>query len=225
MPNWCYTHFTFHGTESEIYHFRDKIEEWTSKTFTETSFGETWLGNILYGVGLEDRIDLGRDNPMNIRCRGSLTFLDTEDDIRGRNNCCKFTLSTETAWCPMITIWIETIKKLGYKTIGFSYQAEESGVGLYEVYDPYGDYPEKYYADVYLDDEDIDDPKIRILTDDPYINSDKEMVEILQELLGSSKTDVDDLIYEAESEYPFKCRSESYIEIHKFEPANPMWWV
>ena len=65
MPNWCYTAYHFQGKENELKILYDKINEWTSKQFIETGFGDSWLGNILYGVGLQDCIN----NPV-----GSLSY-------------------------------------------------------------------------------------------------------------------------------------------------------
>lgn len=137
MPNWCSTTIYFHGEKEEITELHNKIKEHTSKTFVPTDFGQTWLGNILYGVGLEDRIDAAENR---IRCRGSITYFDEIVDSDGE---CSFRIDTETAWAPMICMWEETIKKLGYKSIGFSFQSEECGMGEYFMYDPYGDFDEK----------------------------------------------------------------------------------
>ncbi len=57
MPNWCNTCIRFQGNKDEISEFHNQLNEWTSKKFIETGFGETWLGNILYGAHLSYLVD------------------------------------------------------------------------------------------------------------------------------------------------------------------------
>lgn len=138
MPNWCSTTIIFHGNEEEINDFHKKIEGWISKPAKIPEyFGETWLGNILYGVGLEDRIDAAVDR---LRCRGWITYF---DDLENYDGDWQFKIDTETAWAPMLCMWEETIKKLEYKTIGFSFQSEEPGMCDYFMFDPYGDFEQE----------------------------------------------------------------------------------
>lgn len=131
MPNWCMTTFMFVGNKEEINVFADKINEWTSKEFTKTDFGVDWLGNILYGAGLEDRID---SNENSIRCRGNIAQID--DVYEHDDNIASLQVITESAWVPMGIMWQETIKALGLDSIKFCYEAEEPGCELYWIYDP-----------------------------------------------------------------------------------------
>lgn len=135
MPNWCFTTYCFHSDDiEELTLLRDKILEWTKREIIHTDFGPRWLGNIVAGAGLADRIAEDYDGD-RIRCRGVLCNIEEGTIQRG-----SFYLETETAWEPMPLMWFEVIEALGLSSVGFSYQAEESGMGLYKVYDPYGDF-------------------------------------------------------------------------------------
>lgn len=149
MPNWCNTCIMFQGNKDDIEKFHTQLNEWTSKTFINTDFGETWLGNILYGAHLSYLVD--DTNNDGVRCRGWLTEIGELEE--GIDDVCTFSIYTETAWVPMSRMFDEVIKKLKYN-IKYAYQAEEPGWGLYEIYDPDGleffD-DETVYVDMFLD--------------------------------------------------------------------------
>lgn len=136
MPNWCTTTIVFHGDEKEIRDFHGKIKEWTSESLMPNDYEKAWLGNILCGVGLKDRIYILGAN--RLRCRGSIDYIGNVE-LDGDGDPC-FRIDTETAWVPMIRMWEETIKKLEYKSIGFSFQSEEPGCNEYFMFDPYEDF-------------------------------------------------------------------------------------
>jgi hypothetical protein len=212
MPNWCYTQFIFRGNKTEIEDFHAKIIEWTSHGNPRSGcsgFGPKWLGNILYGVGLEDRIDADEDR---IRCRGTLNYIDDVEVLSYDE--ATFYIDTETAWVPMGIMWRETIAALKYETIGFSYMAEEPGCELYEIYDPYGDFVEEYRVDMYLEGDDVDDAKLQKFRNIDYYPTSDELKIALKELLNSEDDDVFNLICAVEK-YPFK-DSKSYICIGKY---------
>lgn len=216
MPNWCFTQMIFHGIKSEMEDFNKKLEEFTSKNYMENGFGVSWLGNVVCGAGLGDRVDC--KNPDNrLRCRGNITYigdLGYFEDYEPDQDVC-FQLDTNTAWGPMVKMWIEVIKALGYKTIGFSYQSEECGMALYQTYDPYGEFDDKYYVDCFFDGDDQDDDKLIAFDDIRYYATDEYLVERLQRLLEIEETDITTLIDKAEN-YPFKSE-DSYIQVHKYE--------
>ena len=216
MPNWCFTQIIFHGNKTEIEDFHKKVTEWTSESLAKSDFGNIWLGNILVGAGLGDRIDSG---PTMLRCRGTLSYIDEiEDD--GEDNAI-FRVDTETAWAPMTLMWKAVIDKLEYKTIGFSYMAEEPGCEVYEIYDPYGDYDEHYYVDVFIDGEDCENESLQRLDNSRYFASDETLVYALQKLLNTEETNIATLIKQAES-YPFK-NEDSYISVHKYDIVDELY--
>lgn len=134
MPNWCFTSIIFHGGKEEIEKLHSNIKEWTKENLMDNGFGPSWLGNILCGAGLGDRINSAESR---IRCRGSLVHLDNiyEDDDNFA-----FSIQTETTWAPMVNMWDEIFKVMGYKSINYSFVSEEEGMSEFFVYDPYGDY-------------------------------------------------------------------------------------
>ena len=138
MPNWCFTSIIFHGEKEEIEKLRSNIDEWTKENLKPNGFGPGWLGNILCGAGLRDRINVSENR---IRCRGSLIDLGKiYDDERGNS---AFHIQTETAWAPMVKMWDEIFKVMGYKSINFSFISEEEGMCEFFVYDPYDDFIEE----------------------------------------------------------------------------------
>ena len=119
MPNWC-------STEIEIYHddikalnaLHKKIKEWTSKNYMENGFGHNWLGNIVLGSEI-GTVDQGKET--DIKCRGTLEYCEVFD------NCIR--ISTETAWVPMLQMWLRIIDK--YLPGGqLFYETIESGCGV-----------------------------------------------------------------------------------------------
>lgn len=215
MPNWCCTKIIFHGNKLEIEDFHKKLDEWTSNALMPNGFGTNWLGNVLCGAGLEDRIDSSRSE-QTLRCRGSVTYL--EDVEINSDEDATFYIDVETAWSPMVKMWINVIKTLDYKTVGFSYLAEEIGLELYEIYDPYGDFTEKYYVDVWVDGEDEENEKLCRLQDHICYDTDKELIVALQDLLETEESNLSTLIEKARN-YPFKSE-DSYISIHEYERLN-----
>lgn len=132
MPNWCFSTFNFHGCEDEIKDFSEKLAEWTSKEFVRTDFGKSWLGNVLYGLGLGDYTNA--ESPNFTKCRGCL--IDGINDVFLNGNDSYFDVYTTSTWEPAAKMWKVAIEKLGYKTITVSYFGEESMNEYYVKYDP-----------------------------------------------------------------------------------------
>lgn len=214
MPNWCYTQMIFHGEQEEINSFHSKIEEWTSKNYQENGFGVNWLGNVLHGAGLGDRIDSGANQ---LRCRGDITYLGEVETFKDSNEA-TFNLDTETAWCPMIIMWDTIIDTLGYKTIGFSYCAEEPGCEIYEIYDPYGEWDLEYRTDMYLGGQDFDNEDLMQIWNVQEYSCDESLKTALQALLKTDEADLKNLIDAAEN-YKF-ASDDSYMYIHKYTQVD-----
>ncbi len=212
MPNWCWTSMRFHGNKTEIEDFHKKLEEFTSKNYMENCFGTMWLGNILCGAGLTDHIN-NSDEDLRIRCRGQILYIDDidyefEEDI-------SFEVQYESAWAWVGKMWFKLIETLGYESVGFSFMSEETGVELYQKYDPYGDFEdEKWYVDSYIEGDDFNDEKLLKFEDNRYYHSDEALIKSLQNLLETDETDLDTLLKKSE-EYKFK-HEDSYIHIHEY---------
>lgn len=217
MPNWCFTQMIFHGEKKDIEDFHNKIEEWTSKNYEENGFGVNWLGNVLHGAGLGHTIDSKTDG---LRCRGDITFLGEVETFEDSNEA-TFNLDTETAWCPMTLMWNKVIEAMNYKSIGFSYMAEEPGCEIYEVYDPYGDFTEEYYIDIFADGEDENNKNLMKLFDLRYFNSEDDLKKSLQTLLETEEQDLNTLIKLAEN-YKFESE-DSYLYVHKYDYIDTLY--
>lgn len=147
MPNWCYTDINFYGSKKDISDFFNRIDEYISKNFRTTDFGTNWLGNILCGFGLGDKID---DPETKLRCRGSLEFisdLDIEDE-----NAASFSITTSTAWGPMIKMWHAIIEKHYANRIELHWIAEEPNTYLY-LTDDKSRYKDSYWVDCEFPDD------------------------------------------------------------------------
>ena len=214
MPNWCYTQMIFHGEKEEIDDLHNKIEEWTSKNYQENDFGPTWLGNVLHGAGLGHRIDSGGDQ---LRCRGDITYFGDVETFKDSNEA-TFNLDTETAWCPMVLMWNEIIDTLGYKTVGFSYCAEEPGCEIYDIYDPYGEWDVQYRMDMYLGGQDFDNPDLIRIWDVQEYSCDESLREALQALLKTDETDLKILIKAAE-DYNF-ASDDSFLYVREYSQVD-----
>lgn len=211
MSNWCFTKIIFHGEKNEIKDFYEKIEKWTAEPLRPNDFKEDWLGNILIGAGLGDRIN---SETHSLRCRGWITYTEYDEENADEGEAFLY-VDTETAWCPMMLMWVAVLDVLMYDTIGFSYIAEEPGMELYEICDPYGDFYERYYVDVWVEGEDEENEELMRLYDDRYYSSDEDLKTSLQKFLNSEEDDLKTLIEKAES-YDFKHKG-SYISVHEYE--------
>ena len=194
MPNWCYTNITIsHESEIEIEKIEKLVDEWTSKDYMENGFGLKWLGNIVLGSGV-GTVDTGKET--DLRCRGSIV-----DYYRNGN---ELVINTETAWTPMLQMWVKIIEKY-LPDAELIYNTEECGNDISHTNDP--DLVGKYILDYYGDgdfesDWEADEGTVR---------------ETLQKMLNTTETNVEKLIemaYEDDLE----------ISIHQWEYANENDW-
>lgn len=208
MPNWCFTTIIFHGNKDEIEKLHWNINEWTMQNLKPNGFGRWWLGNILCGAGLGDRIDSEENR---IRCRGVIEYIgevEQDDELTAT-----LSIQTETAWAPMVKMWDEVFEVMGYESIDYSFQSEEEGMSEYFIHDPFGDFVDRYYIDIYLEGKDFHDPKLNKVRMYPYISNQSHMIEFMQEILDTDETDYD-ILLEGIKNYPFKDEN-SYINIHE----------
>ena len=218
MPNWCSTTIKFHGSKKEIEDFYNKIDSWTKQSFQENGFGDCWLGNILHGVGLGDRID-NEDVKRRIRCRGYISYL---EEVECEDDEATFLLDMDSAWTPAIKMWLETIKVLKYETVKFSYVAEETGLGLYAIYDPFDDWPDRYRLDWYIEGEDLKNKDLVAFCDNGFFTEEKHIVRELQKFLKTDETDYKKLKEQIEN-YKFK-DEDTYVYLFEFELLDTPDW-
>lgn len=194
MPNWCYTNITIsHETETEIEKLGKLIDEWTSKDYMENGFGHDWLGNVVLGSGVGT---VDTDAKTDLRCRGSITYR----EVNGN----QITMSTETAWAPMLKMWLKIIDKYlpGAELI---YSAEEFGCGICTTNDP--DLVGKYVID-YWGDKNIESD---------WEAKEETAVELLQIILDTTETNIEKLIAMAE-------KYDSDVSVHKWLYFKPELW-
>lgn len=142
MANWCSTRIWFYSENHDtIEDFHDYVNECMSDE-TKT-YKKTYLGNILSGVGVEDR---GQIVPSN----GDILHI---SEIETFDGCRYFYVDTETAWLPMIRIWDEVLRALDIRDeIDISYQAEEAGNDLFAYHDDFGFVTDMVYIDSYTEE-------------------------------------------------------------------------
>ncbi|MBP0959207.1 MAG: hypothetical protein J5992_03690 [Oscillospiraceae bacterium] len=206
MANWCFTTMCFHGNAEELTDLYNKIHEWTKMNEENSERKDRWLGNIIQGAGLNDDL---------YRCRGfvdciyDLEITDPSDDMGA-----VFYMSSETAWGPLCSFWPDVIEKMGYKTIGFSYIAEESNMGVFVIYDNYGDFSIVHDIDIWVEGEDKNNPILMELSENHEFESDEDIKAILQKLLKTDEDDLNTLIYQAEN-YDFE-DEDSFLSVHTY---------
>lgn len=179
MPNWCFTKITInHWNYNELERFDKLLDEWMSKNYMDNGFGLEWLGNIVGNSGIGT---ITEDGKATYKCRGSLTYKELNDNY--------LLIETETAWCPMLKMWIALVEKY-LPDADIIYSAEECGCGLYSTND-------LNIADCYIIDSwDIDE------VESDWEVSEQTLRETLQKLLNSKKRKIENLLKEFEdSEY------------------------
>lgn len=168
-----------------------------------------WLGNILHGAGLGDRID-NPDPSLLLRCRGSVTDI---GEIYGTDGFC-FDIYTETAWAPMGKMWQAVIEKLGLKSVGFTFIADEPGCELYWIYDP------NDYEDFTVDEVSIDawgTPELEEMCE--WVHKD-EAIKMLQRFFKTNVSSLSKLKEMCEEYNNENSDGAVGINIHEYEIDN-----
>lgn len=193
MPNWCSTNIIIYHDDSEkLKHFDKLIDEWTSKENNHgNGFGLSWLGNIVLNSGI-GTVDEGKET--DLRCRGDITNKDLYEY--------QLHINTETAWVPMLKMWVKLLEKYLPDAV-LTYTAEESGCELFYTNDP--DYEDKYFLDIW-DLEGVESS---------WEYSEDDVKEILNQLLNTNETDVNVLIDKV-----YKSKYFGTLSIHKWSYAE-----
>lgn len=202
MPNWCSTDITITGGKKQVEFLHNKIEEWTSKNAVENGFGKYWLGNILINSGVISAEQL--DKVPHPRCRGSLGFSDLNTDTEPA----ELYIQTETAWSPMLQMWVEVLKKYNLD-LEIIYTATECGCELYLTNDPC--LSDKYVIDVFDDIEGVESD---------YEATEQYVIELLRELLYTNEKDIKRLMrqfYKAEVSEKMSIHPWEYAEIEELD--------
>ena len=135
MANTCFTAYVIDGKRKEVQSLFSKMNylEKRKKPLEGSSFGNTWLGNLVIKLGGDWR---------KVYCRGAWSDLEWNGSILRFN--------TETAWGPMNEVFkfIKTI----YPSLKIYDQAEEDGNGVFITNDVEG----RYFRDRYRIEFDCD---------------------------------------------------------------------
>ncbi len=152
MPNWCYTNYRItrskeNGGVTDLY---NKLQAWIKEgTTIKNSWDNEWLGLFVEKA-------LG-DDPIKgkYECRGCY------GDIALSADGTEITFWTETAWSPMVSMWIDIVDKY-CPDAQLYFTAEECGNELYMSNDPemlntwvidsYGDYEMETMYDASIED-------------------------------------------------------------------------
>ena len=125
MPNWCNTNiYINYDDEKALKNLYNKIKSWTSKNYADNGFGHGWLGNVVLGAEI-GTVDTNPET--DISCRGDIEYIDCTNS--------QITICTETAWSPMLELWIKVIEKY-LPDAELIYDACELGNELYATNDP-----------------------------------------------------------------------------------------
>lgn len=220
MPNWCYTDIHFEGNKKDIealYEFIEDCdkhpEQFKNTQYATTGFGNFWLGYPLIKAGFLNNIDNANDR---IRCRGRIIYSEMDKSNNDENRY-YISLTTETAWEPMLQMWNKIIKKLNLNSIKFCAKAEEIGCQIYKIYDPDSlDWflLEEICVDGYLGSDD-EDSKIDELIDTGYFTSHsfKQQVNEIFNTQFETTSQAIDFIRNFNNKF---INGDSYISVNQF---------
>ena len=188
MPNWCLTTITIENANvDELIKFNSLLDKWTSKNYMENDFGLNWLGNVVGNSGI-GTVDEGKESDME--CRGHIIYRELVNNL--------LFVETETAWVPMLELWMKLLDKY-LPNAELTYTAAEGGCGIYSTNDP--TLIGMYYIDSFSDEIETE-----------TIATENAVRQLLQYLLNTSEPDIDKLIVLLEgSEY------QDELQIHKWE--------
>lgn len=191
MPNWCSTEITITCKDmSEAKKLYELVEDWTSSDKMENGFGHNWLGNVVLGSGIGT---VDEDVNTDIRCRGYIT-----DKYYSGN---KVRISTETAWAPMLRMWVLIMAKY---TPGaqINYEAVESGMEIYST--NWQEMAGTYYVDIWDHDT-------------SYCETEENAKRIMQLILKSDEENFEKLAYELEEEELGVCHPWEIVPVTEWD--------
>ena len=208
MANCCFTEVVIkHEDREKLKELSEKIIEW-EKPYKGCTEANNWLGNIVANSGIESDIHMISDSvcgktriypKLQTRCRGELCDI-AYDEENG-----EIVLSTDTAWEPMLQMWVRICEKFA-PGAQLLYTAEELSNGLLATNDP--DYENCWFFDPY---------DYRDLVSD-YCMTEDALVEVMRDLLGRKDGTLDDLSGD------FDDRFGEQIGLHKWSMVPISAW-
>lgn len=199
MANWCDTNISIRSKDKKaMEQFYQKLQEWTSVNYIDNGFGLKWLGNVVGNSGIGKFDSNGNST---IPCRGSITSMYLSDSKQ------EIYISTDTAWNPMPEMWLRLIEIYLPNDVEFIYSAEEPGCEIFATNDP--DLIGNYHIDSWDELEKYEE----------YCASEETVVGILQELLNTKESKLENLLDEFDESDFSECMS-----IHPWEYVPPKVW-
>ena len=146
MPNWCTNRIKFTGNYESINKLYKFIHDQINIPFIHEAYRynkNTFLGTFLERAGLDSN---------NFHHRGQIIEWpappkacdDTKDNY-------EITIYTESAWVPMIAMWLAIIKKIS-PDLQLFYASRECGMRIYQSNDP--DYIDNLIVDTWISSPD-----------------------------------------------------------------------
>lgn len=200
MANWCYTNIQIYTENKEAMEkFYQKLQDWTSVNFMDNGFGLKWLGNIVGNSGIAEIDETGKSS---ISCRGSIIDMFLLYSHKELQIC------TETAWAPMLKMWLRLMEEYLPADAKIIYSADEPGCEICATND--NDLEGRYIIDSWDELEGYEASAV----------SKKELMKILQEILSSKETDIFHLLTMLdESDY------SDYISVRQWRYVSPEEWL
>jgi len=180
MPNLFSTKIDFTGNYADLTDLQNKISEYTTKELSPSDFGKSWLGNILVGFGLGDKIESDNNG---IRCRG---HVESVSNVTENGNDSYFTLWTETVGIPMVKMWFTIINQYYGNRISIHWIAIDDSLDSYITNDiaRFNDY--HYYINWNIEKPDVDD--------DDHFDSIDKVVDAVNEVITNFKLGVNRIV-------------------------------
>lgn len=130
MANWCDTQITiFDENVDKLKELYENINKWTSKEYSKSGFGESWLGNVVIGSGIATYDEEKRIWIPDVSCRGGINNIQFNEQDK-----CIF-ITQEDAWGPNYEIWQDVLAKY-LPNAQLIVTAVEPGCELYGSNDP-----------------------------------------------------------------------------------------
>lgn len=204
MANWAITNYVIEGPKEDLQKIYDAIKVHD----VENGSSEDWEGNILNALGIDwERHNVERQDDGKIECSGLYMrgFIYDEPELDLNKEVLSF--MCEEAWG--LTDFRIPLRE-HFPEITVYWQVEEEGCDVFATNDEEGKYfPERYYIDVYIKDEDNQD----CFFDDSEYFSDKEeaLMWLSEKTNGKVKSKEDIAKFNEEHE-----TGEQFISWHEY---------
>lgn len=127
MPNWCSTALTITADSAkDAETIENLINFWQKPCGVENGFGDSWLGNVLVNSGLQKKEAFESEDV--IPCRGMIHCVSRAGE--------QVYVDMDTAWKPMLEMWVLIRNKWFPQTEELLYEANEPGNEIHLTNNP-----------------------------------------------------------------------------------------